>query len=310
MTRRLVCSLLLVFLVVLAGCSGAETGADGGSSGEATMTTAQAATESGDGGAGSGGGGDTAADSGSEVKTGSSGGASFDARAKTQPRYRIKTANIRLTVDSYKNTRTSLVSTTRSLGGYVDSHSSDRHTRHNQSWTTGTIVLRVPAENYDQLIDAVESSGTVEHRETKTRDVTERVVDLQARLKNLKNQRDRLRDLYESANETEDILRVGERLSEVQGEIERVEGRLQVLQNQVAYSTVRIQIREEPPEEVERKTEPAWYETGMAAAFLQSVDGVLVLGRMFAVGFAYVAPYLLALGIPIAGVYGAVRRLR
>lgn len=301
MSRRRV--LAVVVLVVLAGCSGAGSGGDGGSAAEGEPTVAEADEERSDGGGGSGG-------DGGSVKTGSDGGMDLDARAKAQTRYRIQTARLELEVDSYANTRDDLVSQTQSLGGYVDRETSDRHTRGNESWTSGTLVLRVPAENYDQLIESVEASGTVTHKEVKSEDVTGKVVDLQARLRNLRAQRDRLRDLYESANETEDVLRVGQRLSEVQGEIERVEGRLEVLENQVAYSTVRIEISEQPPEGRIGPEEDAWYETGVIAAFLQSVDGVFVVGRMVVVGAAYLAPYALAFSLPVAGLYVGARRFR
>lgn len=305
MKRSRVLVVAVVILVVLAGCSGAETGADGGQPGAGEATVTEAASGGGDGGGGAEG---DSGGSDQEVKSMSSEGQSFDVRAKSQARYRIKTADIELQVESYGSARDTLVSEARSLGGYVDSETSDRHTRGNESWTTGTIVLRVPSENYDELLSTVESTGTVQHKETKTRDVTERVVDLQARLRNLKNQRDRLRDLYESANDTEAILRVGDRLSEVQGKIERVEGQLQVLQNQVAYSTVRVHINEKRPEGRIGPEKPSWYETSVFAAFLESVNGVVVLGRMFVVGVAYLAPYALAIGLPVAGIYGVARR--
>lgn len=294
MSRRLV--LAVVVLVVLAGCSGAGVGSDGGSDSSADQTAVESDADHSDGG-----------DDGGGVQSGSDSGNDLDARAKSQTRLRIQTARIELEVDSYVDTRDALVSETQSLGGYVDRETSDRHTRGNETWTTGTLVLRVPAENFDQLIESVEASGTVEHKEVKSKDVTEEVVDLRARLRNLRAQRDRLRDLYESANETEDVLRVGQRLSEVQGEIERVEGRLEVIENQVAYSTVRIEISEKPPEGKPGPETTAWYETGVVAAFLQSVDGVFVLGRMFVVGAAYLLPYALAFSIPVVGLYAGVR---
>lgn len=297
MSRRLV--LAVVVLVVLAGCSGAGVGGDGGEASSADHPEADVGAEHGDGSGDDG-----------EVKSESDSGSNLDARAKSQTRLRIQTARLELEVDSYEETRDVLVSETQSLGGYVDRETSDRHTRGNETWTTGTLVLRVPAENYDQLIESVEASGTVQQKEVKSKDVTETVVDLRARLRNLRAQRDRLRDLYESANETEDVLRVGQRLSEVQGEIERVEGRLEVIENQVAYSTVRIEISEEPPEAKPGPESAAWYETGVVAAFLQSVDGVFVLGRMFVVGAAYLLPYALAFSIPVVGLYAGVRQFR
>lgn len=299
MKRSLV--LAVVVLVVLAGCGGAQSGSDVADSGDAEATVPESASDGAGGSGGSGDGGSADVEDGADSE-------SFNARAKTQARYRIKTATIQMQVDSYENTRTTLVSETRSLGGYVDSESSDRHTRGNQSWKSGTLILRVPTEDYDTLLATIESSGTIEHKETKTKDVTERVVDLKARLKNLKAQRDRLRTLYDEANETDEILRVGERLSEVQGDIERVEGQLQVLENRVAYSTVRVHIEEEPPKPDDPPEQDAWYETGAFTAFLESIQGVIVLGRMLVVGFAYAAPYVLALGLPVVGVIGAVRR--
>lgn len=300
MGRRLV--LALAFLVLLAGCGGAGTGDDATQAGGAEQTITEAATD--------GDGGDGMTDGGAEndVTWGADGGGDMDVEARTQARYRIKTAQVELQVDSYDPARDALVSETRALGGYVDSESSDRHTRDNESWKTGTLVLRVPAENDDQLLAAVADQGTIQHRETKTRDVTERVVDLRARLRNLEVQRDRLRDLYESANETEDVLAVGQRLSQVQGEIERVEGQLQVLENRVAYSTIRVQLTEERPERQSPHEPPAWYETSVVGAFLDSVDGVIVLSRMVVVGVAYLAPFALAIGLPVLGLYGVARR--
>lgn len=299
MSRRL--ALAVVVLVVIAGCSGAGVGGDGGEASSADQAVAESDAERSEGS------GDDGGDGGS-VETGSDGGSEIDARAKAQSRLRIRTARVELEVASYEETRDELVAEAQSLGGYVDRETSDRHSRGNESWMSGTLVLRVPSANYDQLLGTVESSGTVRHKESKSKDVTEQVVDLRARLRNLEAQRDRLRDLYDSANETEEILRVGQRLSEVQGEIERVEGKLEVLENQVAYSTVRIELSEERPEGRIGPEPEAWYETGVLAAFLESINGVVVVGRMFVVGAAYLAPYALAFGIPVAGLYVGARR--
>lgn len=46
----------------------------------------------------------------------------------------------------------------------------------------------------------------------------------------------------------------------------------------------------------------------MLAAFLDSVDGSLVMLRAIVVGVAYLLPYLVVLGIPVGGVYVWRRR--
>jgi hypothetical protein len=142
---------------------------------------------------------------------------------------------------------------------------------------------------------------------TSTQDVTEQVVDLQARLENLRAERERLRELYQRANDTEDVLAVERRLSEVQTEIERTEARLQSLERRVAYSTITVEMREPRPD---RPAPDQWYDTPVLAAFLDSVHGVGVVLRAVVVGFAYAAPYLLVFLTPFAVAGGLLYRFR
>jgi hypothetical protein len=92
----------------------------------------------------------------------------------------------------------------------------------------------------------------------------------------------------------------------VQREIETTEATLRTLENQIAYSTVTVQLREERPEP---EPEQNWYDTGVVAAFLESVDGAIIAFRALIVGLAYVLPYLLVFGIPAFGVVAVGRRL-
>jgi hypothetical protein len=152
----------------------------------------------------------------------------------------------------------------------------------------------------------VNDSGTVVSAQQNVEDVTDQVVDLEARLRTLRAERDRLRELYQEANSTEEVLAVEERLSEVQTEIERAEARLASLERRVALSTVTVEIREPRPG---APPEGAWYDTPLVEAFLASVNGVVVTTRALAVATAYAAPYLLAFGLPpVAGVALAWRR--
>jgi hypothetical protein len=133
------------------------------------------------------------------------------------------------------------------------------------------------------------------------------VVDLQARLENLRAERDRLRTLYERANTTEDVLAVEERLSDVQTEIERTEAGLQNLERQVAYSTITVHLSEPRPD---RPAPDQWYDTPVIAAFLESVEGVGVALRALVVAGAYAAPYLLVFLTPFVLAGGLLYRYR
>jgi hypothetical protein len=194
-----------------------------------------------------------------------------------------------------------------SQGGYVGESAQQVRGDDDATWTEGRVVLRVPAENFSTTMAAIEREGTVRASRTSTQDVTEQVVDLEARLENLRAERERLRTLYAEANDTEDVLAVERRLSEVQTEIERTEAELQNIQRRVAYSTITVELTEPRPD---RPAPDRWYDTPVVAAFLESVEGVGVVLRATVVAAAFVAPYLLVFLTPFAVVGGLLYRYR
>jgi hypothetical protein len=286
----LVLAATLALLVVAAGCSGSSGG------------DAQSATA----------GGDLAEEAGAETEAASNGDAEFQGQSadyQVDQREVIRTGAVSVRVDSYDDARRNLTQATRELGGYVADSSEQVHSRGNRTWTTGKVVLRVPKENFSALLSQAKGAGVVQKASTNQQDVTDKLVDIDARLSNLRAQRDRLRDLYEQANDTEDVLAVQERLSEVQSEIERLEAQRKSLKQQVAYSTITVELNEPRPErEVPETTEENWHETGLLSAFTASVHGVVVVLRSLAVAGAFGLPYVLAFGVPLVGGYAFWRR--
>lgn len=309
MSRRAITIAAVAALLLLAGCSGGANTAGGGSAGGDGGSAALEATA----GAGGGDGADaqSAASAADGAASASGSGASERVTAGADGRIVIRNGSVGLEVDDYAAARANLTRAVERRGGYV-SDATERNRRYgNLTRTTGRVVLRVPKGNFSGLVDAVRAEGEVLEVTTGTRDVTDRVVDLRARLRNLRAERDRLRTLYAEANDTEAVLKVGERLSDVQGEIERVEARLGALEDRVAYSTLAVELREPHPDPDAYRTHERWYDTPVVTAFLDSVDGVTVAARAAAVGFAYALPYLVVFGVPVALVGGLlVRRHR
>ena len=288
--------LLLVALVALAGCSA-------GGLGDSAAPAGGDASSGGDGGDGGGGGGapmaTEAAATGAPAEADAAGGS---AAAQARARALIRTGEIRLEVDDFDRARDRLISAAESRGGFVADSAETTHREDNRTWTEGRLVLRVPSESFTPTFREVKSVGTVERADSSTKDVTDQLVDLEARLRNLEARRDRLRTLYEEANGTEDVLRVGRELSEVQGKIERLEAQRRSLEDRVAMATITVRFSEPRPEPTPTPTptpEPAYHETGLGAAFLASVNGAVVAVRTIAVTVAYAAPYLLVFGLPV-----------
>ena len=295
--RRWWAPLVLALLVVLAGCGGAGNAGGGGgedaSAGGDIGSEATAATAGAGGGAGSAGG-----------ETGSAGGertaeaiGSEEVLQIERRQALVRTGRVALTVENVSTTERELTRVVRDAGGFVSSSRVRRDDREEGTVVTGQLVVRVPAENFSTAFARIERAGEVRASNTSTRDVSEQLVDIEARLENLRAQRERLRGLYAQANDTEALLAIQERLSEVQSRIERLEARRQSLRRQVALSTIVIDLAEVGQAD-DRSRE--WYDTGVLAAVLDSFGGVGTVLRAIVVGLAYVLPYLLVFGVPIA----------
>lgn len=282
-TRGLV-TVALVAVVVLAGC-----GSLGGGGG---------AANAGDGGGGGADGASGPAGGDGGESGGEAGGGEDALAGQTQAqvdRAVIRTGTIELRVEDFEAARSAVAERARSLGGYVSESGSTRNTRDNRSWMTGYVVVRVPAERFSDALADARERGTVLSEGTETEDVTDRLVDLEARLTNLRERRDRLRSFYERANSTEELLRVEERLSSVQSEIEQLEAERRALENRVAFSTLRVELRE--PEPGADADEPG---NSPVSAFLGSVGalGDLLYGAVLLA--ARLGPFVLFGGAVLA----------
>ena len=295
-TRRLLLVCAIAGMLVLAGCTGADDGADVGDTGD---DVDQSALEA-----------DAADDEAveEEAYTFQDGDGEHVAAVVAAERQLIRTGELVTTVDDVEQSDATVREIVDDHDGFVSDASRETHERQGEQFATAELVVRVPSDDFDAAMDDLEDVGEVERSAVESEDVSDELTDLDARLENLRVERDRLRDLYEEANETEDVLAVQRELSSTQEEIERLEARQASLQEQVALSTITISLQEEPPEPEPEETE-SWYDTGVAAAFLASVSGVGTLARATVVGLAYAAPYVLAVGTPIALV-GVVARRR
>ena len=142
-------------------------------------------------------------------------------------------------VDKLADAQSRLERTVASLAGHVahlEVHESSR----------ADYSLRVPAERLDALMDATAGLGKVESRTVSAEEVTEEVIDTEARLGALRASRDRLRQLLERASSVQDVVAVERELARVQGEVESLEARLTALRSQVAQSDLAVSLHQRP----------------------------------------------------------------
>lgn len=125
-------------------------------------------------------------------------------------------------------------------GGYVgDSKLTETNGR-----PSAAITVRIPATQFDSTIDRYRRLGKVAEADTSGNDVTGEYTDNAARLRTLTTTRDALLDVLSKARAVGDILAVHDRLNDVQTQIEQLQGRQQVLDDQVAMSVITVSVHE------------------------------------------------------------------
>lgn len=101
------------------------------------------------------------------------------------------------------------------------------------------ITVRVPRGRFEAMLAAVNGIGDVLHREIQAEDVTDEHVDLEIRIKNARAMQRRLTDLLAKAS-VKDALEIEKELHRVTEELERLEGRMKVLKDRIAFSTITV----------------------------------------------------------------------
>jgi hypothetical protein len=156
------------------------------------------------------------------------------------------------------------------------------------------ITIKVPPENYGSLLNRLEGLGTELSVDQHSQDVTDQVVDSQARLSSLKASVARVRALLSKATTIGQIVSVEGELTKRESDLEAMEGKLNVLKGQSALATLTLHLQSAPPKPavIPPKPKPVVKHKKPIHGFL---GGLKAGGR----GFATVA-------IAVATVLGAV----
>ncbi|NEQ45544.1 MAG: DUF4349 domain-containing protein [Leptolyngbya sp. SIOISBB] len=102
------------------------------------------------------------------------------------------------------------------------------------------LQLRVPQANLESTLAAFRELGDVTNQSIAAEDVSNQLVDLQARVRNLRKSEESLLEIMERSGSIADVLEVSRELSVVRESIERNDAQLKNLQNRVAYSTITL----------------------------------------------------------------------
>lgn len=156
----------------------------------------------------------------------------------------IKNGSLQLVVKSVSEAIDRIGSLAGQKGGFVQNSSV---TERGDGTHYGQITVRVAAKDFETSMNGIKALAAVVKNESATgQDVTEQYTDLEAQLRNAQAQEQTYLKVLDKANTVEDILKVQQRLGDIRGTIESLQGRLKYLENVTSYSTINVSLEEEP----------------------------------------------------------------
>lgn len=198
----------------------------------------------------------------------------------------IKKADIKIKVEDYKNSYTTLKAVTQKHNAYI---SNENEVNNNYS-IYNNIEIRCEAQSFDAIVEEIVALAIyVDGKNITAEDVTEQFVDIEARLKTKKEVEERYKVLLQRANSIPEIIEVEKEIRMLREEIESLEGRMKYLSDKVSYSTVKVYLYEE----LEFTASP---EKGFGYKFVKAVKTGWEGLQMFILGIFYLWPLWLILG--------------
>lgn len=217
----------------------------------------------------------------------------------------IKTGAMDLQVEVVEDAVETATDAIADLGGYVSASAQSGE----KEDLVATLTFRIPADAWESALTTLRSLAIkVMNERTQTQDVTGDVIDLAARIKNLRATEDALQAIMARAEKITDVLAVQSELTKVRAEIESLSAQKEHLQEQAAYSTLAVSFSRKPTPAVElaqERFDPKDEVERATASLVEVLQAAAAAGIWFAIVWL---PILLVLGVVGLVVAAIVRR--
>ena len=153
----------------------------------------------------------------------------------------IRRARLELSVSDTDQSVGEITALAERLGGYVGDLTAERR----DELVFYDMTLRVPTPRYGEAVTRLKEMATrVESESRSTEDVTDQIVDLEARLETLRGVEIELRLLLaESRRQGRDVAAIMEiyrQLTEIRTQIEQLDARMASLERETAFSAIQV----------------------------------------------------------------------
>ncbi len=287
-------ALIASIVVLLAACGGAASAPILSTVGNAVDNGDSQARGEGYGLSGNQGGGDPAATAAPAPPITQDGVAAAVDDAKI-----IRTGTISLEVTDVPTALVTARDGIRALGGYVGAS----QTENVEDQPYATITYRVPTDRWEDALDLLRGlnglTSNVVSEQTEAVEVTGQVIDLEARIRNLRASETALQQIQIKVTRISDVLEVEQQLTNVRGQIEQLSAALADLEDRAGFATLTATfgLRVVATELAAEGFEPARVVDEATASLVNILQALTTAGIWFAIVWL---PLLLVLGAIVA----------
>jgi hypothetical protein len=160
----------------------------------------------------------------------------------------IRTAQLTVEVTTMEQALAEARAIAARSGGFVSSSNTRVERVNDQDRTVADLTLQVRSDVADAALSDLRKLGKVTTETSGSQDVTEEYVDLDSNLRNLQASESAILKLMDKATRIEDVLSLQRELTNVRGQIERIQGRKRFLERRSDMATITLSLRLPPVE--------------------------------------------------------------
>lgn len=221
----------------------------------------------------------------------------------------VRTGSLQLEVADVRAALTSARATVLGMGGYIGA--SQQYNDGDE--ITANVSYRIPVDRWEDALDAFRALGTPVNEQTDAIEVTDQIVDLEARIRNLKASETALVRHASEAVRVSDLLEIEARLSDIRGQIEQLTAQQRNLEDRAAYATLTVTFGTEilAVQQTAEKWDPQAEVDRAGASLLGFVQALTTAGIWFAIVWLpilLVFAAIVALVVFVARRFGFLRR--
>lgn len=214
----------------------------------------------------------------------------------------VYTCSISMETLTYTETEAKIRESIKKYNGTISSESaSDGNYRwYYEDGGSGTkslfLTIRIPTKDYRNFLKDLEGAGgSIRSTSMNVENITRRYNDQTVRIQALETQEKRLMEMMDKAETIKEMVTVEDRLTEVQTELNQARTSLSVMDHDVAYSTISLNLQEVVRYSDNKITQT--FGERIVSAFSNSFADFIDFMEELSIALIYMLPYLLLIAV-------------